>query len=88
MKSVPLLLESGAYVNATEAVTGTSALIIAVTKCKDGALEQLIKAGADVNIVNKTGNTALTIAAADWWGKTDIVKRLLKANCRTFAFWA
>ena len=83
---VPLLLESGADVNATEAGTGSSALIIAVTKCKDGALEQLIKAGADVNIVNKTGNTALTIAAADWSGKTHIVKLLLKANCRINKF--
>ena len=83
---VPLLLESGADVNATEADTGSSALIIAVTKCKDEALEQLTKAGADVNIVNKKGDTALTIAAADWSRKTHIVRHLLKANCRINKF--
>ena len=77
---VPLLLESGADVNATEADTGYSALMIAIAFNKRETLDQLLKSGADVNIVDQRGDTALTMAAII--GNVTLVKRLLQANCQ------
>ena len=77
---VPLLLESGADVNATEADTGYSALMIAIVFNKRETFDQLLKSGADVNIVDKRGDTALTMAAII--GNVTLVKCLLQANCQ------
>ena len=60
--------------------TGTSALISAISKDKCETFDQLLTAGADVNAVNNTGHTALTIAAI--MGNVRIAKCLLNANCR------
>ena len=81
---VPLLLAAGAHVNTIDSRTILSALIIAIKKGTHGTVEQLdlLKAGADVNIMNNKGDTALTIAAAYSLRNDELVKRLLKANCR------
>ena len=88
---VPLLLVAGANVNTIyhpsgrDAVmspidVGTSALMTAIRLDKRGAFDQLLKAGADVNVVSNTGHTALVIASLE--GNVYMAKHLLKANCR------
>ena len=88
---VPLLLVAGANVNTIyypsgrDAVmspidVGTSALMTAIRLDKRGAFDQLLKAGADVNVVSNTGHTALTLAALE--GNVYMAKHILKANCR------
>lgn len=46
---------------ALSGVDGLSPLMIAVTKLDDEAVEALCKAGADVNLRNRSGRTALTL---------------------------
>ena len=77
---VILLLATGANVNATD-LKGSSTLMVAINNYKSNeTFDQLLKAGVDVNIMNNTGETALTLAA----GRTDryVVKELIKANCQ------
>ena len=88
---VPILLVAGANVNTInhpsgrDAVmspidVGTSALMTAIRLDKRGAFDQLLKAGADVNLVSNRGHTALVIASLE--GNVYMAKHLLKANCR------
>ena len=77
---IPVLLAAGADVNIRDGKTGSSALMIAIMEDRDEAFEELMKGGADVNIVNSTGATALLIAAV--LGNVRVTRRLLKANCR------
>ena len=58
---------------------GDSALIKASANGYKECVTLLLEAGADVNAVNNTGNTALTIAAVA--GNVSVVKCLMKANC-------
>ena len=66
--------------NIRDGRTGSSALIVAIMKDRDETFDELMEAGADVNIVNNTGATALLAAAVR--GNVYVTNRLLKANCR------
>ena len=61
------LLEMGADVNATEPSNGNTPLIVASASNLPKIVEMLLAAGADVNVKNKKGNTALMEAInCDW----------------------
>ncbi|MDR0302910.1 MAG: ankyrin repeat domain-containing protein [Treponema sp.] len=73
-----LLIQSGAQLNLQADDRGTSALIESVMRKQYSMVEDLIKAGADLNIKSKDGQTALVVAA----GSSDekMVELLLKAG--------
>jgi hypothetical protein len=75
---VRFLITAGAQINLQADDRGTSALIDGVMSQHAGLVDELVKAGADVNIKSKDGQTALIIAA----GASDekIVEILLKAG--------
>jgi len=66
-EQVKYLLEMGADVNATEPSSGNTPLIEASASKLPKIVEMLLAAGADVNVNNKKGNTALMEAInCDW----------------------
>jgi hypothetical protein len=73
-----LLIQSGAQLNLQADDRGTSALIESVMSKQYDMVNELIKAGADLNIKSKDGQTALVVAA----GSSDekMVEILLKAG--------
>ncbi len=73
-----LLLKKGADVNAQDACDGQTALMIAAERDDHRTVEVLLKHGANVNLKDKEGNTALMFAVKKnwhWGGKT--IKLLL-----------
>ena len=74
---VRTLLEAGAHVNARGRKVGWTVLMHAVNK--DGA-HALLWAGADVNAIDKRGNTALMSAAQD--NNLEVAQALLAADTK------
>lgn len=62
-KWLKLLLENGANPNVRSAKSATVPLTRALMADRDAQFEMLLKAGADPNLADVTGNTALHIAA-------------------------
>ena len=60
---------------------GKTALITAVEMCVDEAIPWLLARGANVNIENQWGETALTLAES--YGRQQIVEMLTKASAKT-----
>jgi len=78
LKTLELLLRSGAQVNMVSEDRGSSALLdSAIVRHKD-LVETLIKAGADTNIQSKEGQTALVVVVGA--GDEEIVQMLVKAG--------
>ena len=77
----PLLLESGVDVNTVDSESGSSALMVAIglLLAKRETIDQLLTAGADVDIMNNKGETAFTVATVH--SNVALAKRLLMANC-------
>jgi len=73
-----LLIQSGAQLNMQADDRGTSALLDAVMGKKLGMVNDLIRAGANLNIKSKDGQTALVVAVGA--GNEKIVEALLKAG--------
>ena len=75
---VSLMLDRKPNVNALNA-DGETALMQAALNCDDGSVvAQLLRAGADVNVRDPQGDSALTIAA--WNGDEFAVKELVAAG--------
>ena len=77
-------LNTGKDLNAVDPGSGMSILTIAVRYANAALLGQLIGAGADPNVVNNDGGTALHTAV--FFGKADMVELLLEAGADTSAF--
>jgi hypothetical protein len=75
-----LLLQAGAEVNAREAETGNTALMLAANRARLEEVRLLLQAGADVNLKAKDGWTAL--AAAEMIGDSEIADLLRAAGAR------
>ena len=73
-----LLIQSGAQLNMQADDRGTSALLDSVMSKNVGMVDDLIKAGADLNIKSKAGQTALVVAVGS--GDEKVVEALLKAG--------
>jgi len=73
-----LLLESGAQVDLQADDRGTSPLLDSVMSKNIGMVKDLIKAGANLNIKSKGGQTALVVAVGA--GDERLVEALLKAG--------
>lgn len=86
LEIVKELIKSGASVTSVKGkqykdllLLDTSLLIWAISRCKDvdiSIIEELIKAGVDINIKNFTGETALMVAIKQ--KRFDIVELLEK----------
>jgi ankyrin repeat protein len=76
---VAFLLEKGARIDATSP-NGTSALMMAVREDKFSTAMLLISRGADVNLRNEAGATAL--AWAERSGDRELIERLKRAGAR------
>jgi len=72
------LAQAGARLDSQSGDRGTSALIDSVICARYDLVLDIIKAGADLNVKSKDGQTALVVAAGA--GKADIVEALLKAG--------
>ncbi|MFP3021569.1 MAG: ankyrin repeat domain-containing protein [Wolbachia sp.] len=77
-KTVKLLVEKGANVNAADA-RGYTALHLAVTGKLIETVRELIKSGANVN-AEEYGNKCTPLHLACMVGKVEIVKELVKAG--------
>ena len=73
-----LLIQAGVQLNIQADDRGTSALIDSVMSKQHGILDDLIKAGTDLNIKSKSGQTALVVAVGA--GDEKMVEALLKAG--------
>jgi len=73
-----LLIESGAQLDMQADDRGTSALLDSVMSRNIGMVKDLIKAGANLNIKSKGGQTALVVAVGA--GDERMVEALLKAG--------
>ena len=71
LKVVKILLESGADVNATEANSGRTVLMVAVIHGYKDIAALLIEKGANINAFDKDGRTALIYMAM--YGRKEIV---------------
>jgi len=78
LEILKLLVQAGAHVNIQADDRGTSAIIDSVMAKQYSLVDDLIKAGADLNIKSKDGQTALVVAV----GSNDerMVEALLKAG--------
>ncbi|MDE7326358.1 MAG: ankyrin repeat domain-containing protein [Lachnospiraceae bacterium] len=75
---LPIFLEKGVDVNATDNV-GNTALILNtknLNMCSKDAVKELVRAGADVNMADNTGNTALYYTLK--YGHQEIARFLVK----------
>ena len=75
---VDILLRSGAEINAAEEFSGSTALARAVEIKDMETVKQLIEAGADLEMTDKSGNTPLMIAKSE--RSEEIVKLLTDAG--------
>jgi len=75
---VKRLIQAGASVNAVSRDRGNSALMDAAAEGALDILEDLINAGADLNIKSKSGQTALILAVGQQ--NEEIAARLIKAG--------
>ena len=73
-----LLIDSGAQLNLQSDDRGTSALLDSVMSKNHKTVGDLVKAGADLNIRSKDGQTALIVAVGA--GNETVVETLLKAG--------
>ena len=73
-------INDGANVNAKAKSGGATPLILAVSRGRTEVVNALIKAGADVNAADSTGNTALIMAAWTLNSKIEIINALLQAG--------
>jgi ankyrin repeat protein len=72
------LIDKGADVNTMCNIEKRTCLIWAVINHNKNIVQLLIEAGADINIQDRYGDTALILASM--YGSKEIVKLLLKAN--------
>ena len=72
------LMQAGAQIDLLSHDRGSSALIDSITGCHYAIANDLVKAGADVNVQNKDGQSALIIAIGNC--DPEIVEVLLKAG--------
>ncbi|WP_265021659.1 ankyrin repeat domain-containing protein [Wolbachia endosymbiont (group A) of Icerya purchasi] len=77
-KTVRLLVEKGANVNATD-IGGYTALHLAVTEKRLETVRELIKSGANVN-AEEYGSKCTSLHLACMVGEKEIVEELLKAG--------
>lgn len=75
---VQLLLDHGAEVNYRSIQNDWTSLMIAVAEKHESTLALLIKAGANVNLPNEKGRTALMFSA--WYGSVPITEMLLRSG--------
>lgn len=78
---LPLFLEKGADVNHVDNNGNTALIINTQNFCYKGVVKELVRAGADVNISNNTGDNALHYALR--YGNQEVARFLLKkgADC-------
>lgn len=78
---VDLLLSKGANVNAVSHDRGNSPLMEAAVRGDSETVDQLLAAGADLNLQSKNGQTALMLAVGE--GFTGVAKTLLDRGADT-----
>jgi ankyrin repeat protein len=78
VRSVQLLLEAGADVNAAPPKAGSSPLMFACSMERLEVVKVLLDRGAAVNLADSNGDTAIAVAAA--LNRPDIVRLLLAAG--------
>lgn len=71
-------IKAGSDLNETDAFSGATPLITAITFDKEEIARDLIEAGSDLSIKNNDGSTALHVAA--FFCRIDLVKILLDAK--------
>lgn len=83
-KSMKVLLDANAKTNVLDGKSGIdpepgqNALMFAAARGNKDCVDLLLKAGVDVDMLSRKGNTALSLAAGR--GQADVVEMLLKAN--------
>jgi len=80
IETLRALLKGGADPNAQEANGGHTALMWAVSQRQSAVVDELVKAGANVQLASKTGFTPLMFAAQQ--GDADSARILLQAGAR------
>ena len=80
IKTVRVLIEKGANVNAKDDDGDTALAYAAIRGASVNVIKELLNAGADVNIKNKGGKTAVVLAREQ--GKHEIVELLTQAGSK------
>ena len=80
---VHALLEYGASVNHVDEIYGDTAIMVACAKGHGAVVDLLLQHRAELETMNKDGDTALTCALA--YGHVNITKTLVRAGARTDA---
>lgn len=75
------LAENGTDINAKEPAGGGSPLIVAALYGQNGVVRLLLDRGAEMNLKNKEGSTALHVAA--FFGQPEVVEVLLDKGADT-----
>jgi len=77
-KIIDILIQAGADINCKKSCDKSTVIQSAIVYDKYSTVERLIEAGADVNLSNALGRTALHIAAI--FNQKEIVSLLIKSN--------
>ncbi len=75
-KLLPIFLERGVDVNATDNVGNTALILNTKNMCYKDIVKELVRAGADVNMSDNAGNTALYHALK--YGNQEVARFLIK----------
>lgn len=73
---LPIFLEKGVDVNATDNVGNTALILNAKNMCFKDIIKELVRAGADINMSDNTGSTALYYALK--YGNQEVARFLIK----------
>lgn len=73
-----LLEHEGQLINGTDEEQGWTPLMAAAMACQSGAVDLLLRLGAEVNVRDRYGSTALIFACEKGWG--NLVETLLRSG--------
>ncbi len=73
---LPIFLEKGVDINATDNVGNTALILNTKNMCFKDIIKELVRAGADINMSDNTGSTALYYALK--YGNQEVARFLIK----------